>query len=161
MPKRYELHGPLFLLELNAIVPSSTIPDSLSFILPIFYTHVNVFNLYSNERLFPQFYRLALKRFPSNKRKTFEREKLAFEALCDQDGLIHYITAYQTTDDQQETHYNILLEFAELDLYQVFRKEEPPVSPDKIKAFWDAMLGLCRVLEAIRTVKFDDEPFDV
>ena len=102
-----------------------------------------------------------MKRFPSNKRNTFEREKSAFEYLRQQNGLIQYIASYQTTNDKQETHYNILLEFAEIDLYQVIHKEEPPVSPDKIKAFWEAMLGVCRGLQAIRTIHVDDAPFHV
>ncbi|SPO07392.1 uncharacterized protein DNG_10086 [Cephalotrichum gorgonifer] len=101
------------------------------------------------------------KQFPSTQKETFETERYAFEEMRNQAGLIRYIASYQTSIDEHETHYNILLEYSEIDLHEVMTTEAPPVIPNDIEFFWYAMLEICQSLAAIRTIDIEGSQFHV
>jgi hypothetical protein len=87
-------------------------------------------------------------------REDWEQEKEAFTGLTDNEYIIRFLGDYihyhppdENATDQYET-YNILLEFGQRDLDDLFQTEPLPF-PDTHEDFWD---GLFDVAKAVREI---------
>lgn len=100
---------------------------------------------------------MALKSYCGNKKSAYDLEKEAFSALLKSTSevpIVRYLGCY--THDYGEGSdmgktYNLLLEFGEKDLYELWADETnvPPVRAREIIRFWDSLF---EVAHAIRHV---------
>jgi hypothetical protein len=98
-------------------------------------------------------------------RDTYKNEFKAFGRLKGKPGILRsfghfdsYQKAYCNGGTDQRIQGNILLELADMDLYESFSKYEPPQSSEEIIAYWARLI---KVAAAIHTVHKDaGEDFD-
>lgn len=68
-------------------------------------------------------------------------------------GLIQYVGWFQhqekNDDNSSSWYHTIILEYAETDLYKMFRDKSPPVFPCEMKGFWEGMLEVCQGVQSI------------
>ena len=55
--------------------------------------------------------------------------------------------------DEPITTYNILLEYAEMDLEEYFRNFHPPFLPNEVRGFWQELINVVAALEKIHDWK--------
>jgi hypothetical protein len=91
----------------------------------------------------------------------FDRERKAFIALSEQSGMIPYFGCYESRVDPDNPTYNIVLEYADHDLYEAMRTEAPPVSPNEIKSFWLSMLELATTLDQIHHLDIQKQKYNL
>ena len=105
---------------------------------------------------FSQCYQMVLKSYSGNKKRDFDLEKEAFSGLqsTNEVPILRYLGSY--THDYGEGNeagetYNLLLEYAENDLYQAWADETnvPPVQAQEILQSWRSLF---KVAEAIHYV---------
>ncbi|KAI9744665.1 MAG: hypothetical protein M1818_002194 [Claussenomyces sp. TS43310] len=109
-------------------------------------------------------YHFALKVFNEGNRRICDNEIYAFTTLGAQDGMVRYLGGYnhQETDhtmvepdirsvkeERVKSTHNILLEYGDRDLDELFAARLPPVLQDEIEAFWK---GLFKVADAIKEI---------
>lgn len=93
-------------------------------------------------------------------------EKNAFKLLDNRVGLIQYVGWFEYPEKNDEgsvsEHHTIILEYAETDLYKLFRDKSPPVFPGEIIGFWQGMLDVCQGVQSIHhDLNKDGIPFNV
>jgi hypothetical protein len=100
-----------------------------------------------------QCYRLAIKRLSVNNLTPYDQEKRAFDGIRDKQGILRCLgfysfTDYKRTRDEpvEDKQYNILLEYADMNLHELFTKCQPPQLAEDIYSQW---VAFCRVAEAI------------
>ena len=105
-------------------------------------------------------YRFGMKTFSANKEKAYHRENHAFQNIGPQPGLIGYIGSFDWGDSENRTH-NIILEYADFDLFTAIRKEAPPILHREIKGFWCAMGEVAQTLHAIHSFHLEGHEYHV
>ncbi|KAL9609992.1 MAG: hypothetical protein Q9167_005265 [Letrouitia subvulpina] len=106
-------------------------------------------------------YEFALKIFTSKDQKVFENEKSAFISLKGHKGMVKYLTSFRNAEvntssnrDNQST-CNILLEFADMDLSVYFRNRLPPTLAKEAEEFWKALFAIATAVKDIHNFKDD------
>lgn len=96
-------------------------------------------------------YRLAIKRLSGSRLRTYNQERRAFKGIRDKQGMLRCLGFYSFTDNEhdEDEHYNILLEYAELNLHEFFKDFHPPQLAKDIYSQWK---DFCRIAEAIETL---------
>ena len=94
-------------------------------------------------------------------RVNYDRERKAFLALRQQSGVIQSFGCYESRVDPERHTYNIILEYAGLDLYEMMMSEAPPVSPNEIRSFWESMLELATTLKQIHQVDIHGNKYNL
>ncbi|KAK3392807.1 kinase-like domain-containing protein [Podospora didyma] len=94
-------------------------------------------------------------------RVNYDRERKAFLALRQQSGVIQSFGCYESRVDPKCHTYNIILEYADFDLYEMMMNEAPPVSPNEIKSFWESMLELATTLKQIHQVDIHGNKYNL
>ncbi|KUJ18189.1 uncharacterized protein LY89DRAFT_41524 [Mollisia scopiformis] len=121
-------------------------------------------------------YHFALKVFEEDERDLFNAERDAFVALREQGGMITCLGEYthrerseqskrrpeslkSSLDDKSDgvhqefkTTYNLILETAELDLYEFFLNKNPPVLRSEVDAFWKRLFDVARAVRSIHNL---------
>jgi hypothetical protein len=122
-------------------------------------------------------YDFALKTFQEDNKELFDAEIHAFQFLKDQKGFIRYLDHYThvkptrnslsstprieasasgTTQRHSEgtskLTYNILLEYAQYDLDDLFNERAPPVMFHEIVALWQNLFDLADALNGIHNL---------
>jgi hypothetical protein len=96
---------------------------------------------------------MVLKTYCGNKRSFFDLEKAAFEGLANDNGvpIVRYLGCYTHDYGDGEAlaaTYNILLEYAEWDLYQAWADETnvPPVRAEEIIRIWASYFDVAKAI---------------
>jgi len=78
----------------------------------------------------------------------------------------HYTQPEQRTDqttsakhEKVEFNYNILLEYSLLDLDEVFGSRLPPVFPNEIESFWNALFKVADAVDKLHNLKIKEEEY--
>jgi len=149
--KLYEVHIPDDLIKSSVLEPSQLMryddPVSSALSSPVNLSPKLTPHQPGSEKR--TYWRFALKEFPESLKQSWEREVLAFRALGAQSGIITYYGCYESETRHGRHTFSILLEFADYDLNGTIREEEPPVSPDEIKSFYESMQELAVTLSNI------------
>jgi serine/threonine protein kinase len=108
-----------------------------------------------------------LKTFADGKGRFWEAERHAFDAFRNLTGMVRYLGAFthlelvprpRPNPDCKKRKgtlyqtYNILLEYGEFDLDEVFIHRQPPVLADEIDAFWRALFEIANVVDGIHNL---------
>ncbi|KAG9601191.1 hypothetical protein KCU77_g2024, partial [Aureobasidium melanogenum] len=103
------------------------------------------------DRKYGKCYRLAIKRLSGSRLRTYNQERRAFKGIRDKQGMLRCLGFYSFTDNEhdEDEHYNILLEYAELNLHEFFKDFHPPQLAKDIYSQWK---DFCRIAEAIETL---------
>ena len=120
-----------------------------------------------------QHYQFALKTFHGvNAAADYTNEVDAFRGLKDHGGMVRWLADYtkvkpsgefqqsgatghsgQTADN---TTYNILLEYGEMDLDEYFGQMAPPARLSDIEAFWRPLFAIADAVNGIHNLKTSD-----
>ena len=117
-------------------------------------------------------YQFALKTFRAVNHHLYTNEMDALRGLKDHDGMVRWLTDYKKTEtpgavsgyavaepsDQrsENTTYNILLEYGEMDLGNYFYEIEPPMQPSDIEGFWRSVFAVADALKGIHNLRVKD-----
>jgi len=107
------------------------------------------------------YYRFALKEFPESLKQSYEKEVRTFRALGAQSGMIPYYGCYDFVTRLGRHSFGILLEFADFDLNGAISEEEPPVTPDEIRSFYESMQELAATLANIHRLDINGTKYDL
>ena len=96
----------------------------------------------------------------------------ALRGLKDHEGMVRWLADYKKThppsnepelptagpsqSNPNNTTYNILLEYGEMDLGSYFVEIEPPVRPSDIAAFWQSVFGVANAVKGIHNLRVHD-----
>lgn len=100
---------------------------------------------------------MAIKKISGNRFTTYNKERRAFKGLRAKRGILRCLGFYSLTgsEDYEDVHYNILLEYAEMNLHEFFKAYDPPQLAAEIYSQWKEF---CQVAYAIETLHgFDYE----
>lgn len=75
--------------------------------------------------------------------------------------MIPYYGCYELETGDGRHAFGILLEFADYDLNGTISEEEPPVTPDEIKSFYDSMQELAVTLSNIHSLNIFGRKYDL
>lgn len=106
-----------------------------------------------------QCYKLAVKSISGDQLSTYIQERQAFVGIRDKPGMLRCLGFYSFTKQEHDMnsihnehdddeHYNILLEYAEKNLDELFRQDPPQLAED-IHSQWQ---DLCHISGAIETL---------
>ena len=117
-------------------------------------------------------YQFALKSFHSMAHSEYKNEMDAFRGLQAHDGMVRWLADYKKAHDPggmvqnaaarglkrdfNETSYNILLEYAQMDLSDYFKNMKPPISSLEIEVFWRALFAIADAVKGIHNLKVKD-----
>jgi hypothetical protein len=114
-----------------------------------------------------------MKSFEQQYSKVYNRERHNFHSLRDHEGMIKYLGDFThkealpslatgkakvvpELEPTLKTTYNILLEYAEYDLEEVFAHRLPPVFPPEIDGFWASLFEVANAVRAMHDLKAQD-----
>lgn len=105
---------------------------------------------------------MALKTYSQAHKYYFDWEKMAFEGLRSQPGMIQYLGDYtfeEIPNEPDSWTYNILLEFGELDLdeFSADQHSYPPVRRREIIAFWRALFQVAEAIKRLHNLVRQNE----
>ncbi len=96
----------------------------------------------------------------------------AFRGLKDHGGMVRWLADYKKAKTSGETlqsgatghsghtadntTYNILLEYGEMDLDEYFGRMVPPALPSDIEAFWRPLFAIADAIDGIHNLKTSD-----
>ncbi|KAK8006643.1 hypothetical protein PG991_012940 [Apiospora marii] len=114
---------------------------------------------------FGKCYSMALKTFTSENKDVFNREKQNYLAVDGLAGMVQYLGEYEI---DEETHgqgvvrtSNLLLEFGDFDLEELFfSPKDPPSAFESIVGFWENLSKVAGAVEAIHNLKATREHGD-
>jgi hypothetical protein len=75
--------------------------------------------------------------------------------------MIGYYGCYESTNESGQPTYGILLEYADFDLNGAIHNEEPPVSPDEIRSFYESMHEVAATLTNIHHLDIEGQKYDL
>ncbi|KAF2734140.1 hypothetical protein EJ04DRAFT_564567 [Polyplosphaeria fusca] len=104
----------------------------------------------------PACYQVAVKKYQEVWKDAYEREKLVLPMLGNTSDVpvFRYLGSFAQSSNRS-TSYNILLEFAELDLDEFWAdlSNVPPVQSDQIVQFWASLFHIAKAIEALHCMK--------
>ncbi|KAK6824952.1 hypothetical protein PG987_012446 [Apiospora arundinis] len=111
-----------------------------------------------NDPVYGKCYSMALKTFTSENKHVFNQEKLNYSAVEGLAGMVQYLGEYEVdeeTDGQRVVRtWNLLLEFGDLDLEELFfSPKDPPSAFDTILGFWEALSKVAEAVERIHNLE--------
>jgi hypothetical protein len=92
---------------------------------------------------------LAVKVYQKNQEELYQQEIDAYKGLTNVPGMVKYLGCYVHHDGHGERTFNILLEMGNMDLWDCFSNEYPPVLLSDIAKFWQAILKIATVIQSI------------
>jgi len=107
------------------------------------------------------YWRFALKEFPESLKHSFEKEVKTFRALDAQSGMIQYYGCYESKNEGGEPIFGILLEYADFDFNTAISEEEPPVTPEEIRSFYESMHEVAATLTSIHHLDINGQKYDL
>jgi hypothetical protein len=109
-----------------------------------------------------KYYQFVLKQFLASTIARFKKEKQMSQALKNHDGTVQYFGWFQSTfsgSNGPVEYYNLVLERADMDLYEAIRTRSPPGSPDEILGLWETMKDISIALASIHNLEVDNLPY--
>ncbi|KAK7920892.1 hypothetical protein PG985_008914 [Apiospora marii] len=102
-------------------------------------------------------YSMALKTFTSENKEVFNRERQNYLAVEGLAGMVQYLGEYEIEESIGAQGVvctsNLLLEYGDLDLEELFLSQNPPTSFETIVEFWEALYKVAEALEGIHNLK--------
>lgn len=106
-----------------------------------------------------------MKTFHDGNKDLFDNEIDAFKMLHREDAIIRYLGAFTHQSEPSTTTegtvitsnatYNIILEFGEADLQDLFTSTSPPYLQEEIEAFWNGLRDVAVAVKSIHLLKRD------
>ncbi|KAK8086767.1 hypothetical protein PG994_001741 [Apiospora phragmitis] len=111
-----------------------------------------------NDPLYGKCYSMALKTFTSEYKHVFNREKLNYSAVEGLAGMVQYLGEYEVDEEIDgqgvDRTWNLLLEFGDLDLEELFfSPKDPPGVFETIVEFWEALSKVAAAVERIHNLE--------
>ncbi|KAG8525536.1 uncharacterized protein KY384_009180 [Bacidia gigantensis] len=94
-------------------------------------------------------YQFALKSFKAGQQSLFDSERSAFRAFSNVEGTVRQLCDYIHGAEDSHGMYNIVLEYAELDLDEYFFSKDPPLLSTDIAIFWRRMFDIASAVANI------------
>lgn len=99
---------------------------------------------------------MALKTYPESRRNEYEAEEEALTQLNEaetEEFILRCLGSYRCVDADGDITYNLLLEWAQLDLDEYFLEMPPPSTSDEITAFWGHIFKTAEALRLIHNLR--------
>jgi hypothetical protein len=89
------------------------------------------------------------------RRPDFEQEIDAFQGLQGNRGVIHSFGSFEYGDAiyKNRRTFNIVLEFGQRDLYELFLDQNPPQSAEEIIRSWAAIIEVAKTIRSVHEFK--------
>ncbi|KAH0271672.1 hypothetical protein KCU91_g7231, partial [Aureobasidium melanogenum] len=100
-------------------------------------------------------YRLAINRISDTRWNEYIQERRAFKGIRDKKGILRCLGSYNFVDNQGKTHYNILLEFADLNLHEFFMDFDPPQLAEEVNSQWAELCEIASAIETLHNFEYD------
>ncbi|KAG9563592.1 hypothetical protein KCU71_g3702, partial [Aureobasidium melanogenum] len=98
-------------------------------------------------------YRLAIKTISETRWNEYSQERRAFKGIDDKRGMLRCLGSYNSIDERGHKYYNILLEFADMNLHDFFMALDPPQLAEEVCSQW---AEFCQIAAAIETLHHFD-----
>ncbi|KAK8107550.1 uncharacterized protein PG998_009563, partial [Apiospora kogelbergensis] len=144
-------------LDVNKLLTSF---DNMRFMFQHVIMELNTAAVYSD-----RCYSMALKTFTSENKHVFNQEKLNYSAVDGLAGMVQYLGEYEVDEEidgqRVDRTWNLLLEFGDLDLLELFLSEkDPPSAFETIIEFWEALFKVAEAVEKIHNLEAHRERGD-
>ena len=110
-----------------------------------------------SELICRQCYSMALKTFTSENKEVFNREKQNYLAVEGLEGMVQYLGEYEIEENIDAQGVvctsNLLLEYGDFDLEELFLSQSPPTSFETIVEFWEALFKVAEAVESIHNLR--------
>ncbi|KAJ1322960.1 eukaryotic-like serine/threonine-protein kinase [Microdochium nivale] len=122
----------------QVIVPAEFVSDSIK-------KHITP---WSSHEPYGKCYSLAIKTYTPECKVIFERERAAYMGLQDHEGVIRCFGSYSSPKPSPDVRneYNLILEYGNSDLHDMYRWKDPPQLPDAIISSWEAIFEVSKTL---------------
>ncbi|KAK8134175.1 hypothetical protein PG984_006187 [Apiospora sp. TS-2023a] len=102
-------------------------------------------------------YSMALKTFTSENQEVFNREKQNYLAVEGLAGMVQYLGEYEIEENIDAQGVvctsNLLLEYGDFDLEELFLSQSPPTSFETTVEFWEALIKVAEAVERIHNLR--------